>query len=101
MGAAEVGVAGSSHEVGLQHAHGADVAVVSELGVPGAREAGAVAVEEDQERGQVVVVVDDVLQVDVAFPAFVPGHGEESARVVYGVYGVLPAAWSVLIGAVV
>lgn len=91
MHAAEIGVAVSLDELGTQHLDCADVVVVVELGVPGLGVAVAVGVEEDDQGGEVVVVVDDVLEVDVAFFAFVLGHEERSRWVVDGVDGVLPA----------
>lgn len=71
--ATEVDVAVFLHKVGFQRADGLDVAVGEGVGVPGLGPAVFVAVEEDDGRGEVVVVLDDVLEVGEALAAFVDG----------------------------
>lgn len=71
--AAEVDVAVFLHKVGFQGADGLDVAVGEGVGVPGLGPAVLVAVEEDNGRGEVVVMLDDVLEVGEALATFVDG----------------------------
>lgn len=77
--AAEVGVTVLLHKVDLQRPEGFHVAVVERVGVPRARPAVTVAVDENNCRWEVIVVVDDVLEVGESFAALV--HGSVSRRV--------------------
>lgn len=58
--AAEVGVAVALDERELDIAEGVDIVVEGGVGMPGTREARAVGVDEDQYRGEIGIIVDDV-----------------------------------------
>ena len=90
--AAEVDVAVLLHKVGSQGADGLDVAVGEGVGVPGLGPAVFVAVEEDDGRGEVVVVLDDVLEVGEALAAFVDGGVSRGIEVIDGVDNIAPSA---------
>lgn len=90
--AAEVDVAVLLHKVGFQVADGLDVAVGEGVGVPGLGPAVFVAVEEDYGGGEVVVVLDDVLEVGEALAAFVDGGVSRGVGVVDGVDSIAPSA---------
>lgn len=77
--AAEVGVTVLLHKVDLQRPERFHVAVVECVGVPGARPAITVAVDENNRCWEIVVVVDDVLEVGESFATLV--HGSVSRRV--------------------
>lgn len=77
--ATEVGVTVPLHKVNLQRPERFHVAVVECVGVPGARPAITVTVDENNRCWEIVVVVDDVLEVGESFAALV--HGGVSRRV--------------------
>lgn len=90
--AAEVDVAVFLHKVGFQGADGLDIAVGKGVGVPGLGPAVFVAMEEDNGRGEVVVVLDDVLEVGEALAAFVDGGVSRGIGIVDGVDNIAPSA---------
>lgn len=78
-------------EFALQGAHRLDVAVVCGIGVPADGPAVAVAVQEDDHGGEVVVVVDDELEVGEGLTAFVLGGVDGGVDVVDGVDEIAPS----------
>lgn len=89
MLAAKVRVAVFLHKVQFEVADGVKVAEGLVVGVPGQR-AVTVGVEEDNGRGEVVVVVYDVLEVGEGFATFVFGGVRGGVCVVYRVDFVFP-----------
>jgi hypothetical protein len=51
------------NEFALQRAHGIYIAVVHGIGVPAGGPAVAVGVKENDNRGEIIIMVDDVLEV--------------------------------------
>ena len=62
------------NEVGLQELYCVDIGMRFQLRVPSEWVAIAMAVKEYHSVREVVVVVNNILEVDVAFTAFVFGH---------------------------
>lgn len=92
--AAEVGVAVPLDKVELQHPHVLHIVVLLKLNVPAPWIAVAMAVEEDDDGGEVVVIVDYVLQINVAFASLVLRGAKRCFRIIHRVYRMLPAGGS-------
>lgn len=94
--AAQVGVAVVLHVLETQGADGVHVAVGEGICVPGFGPAVLVAVDEDDSRREIVVVLDDVLQVCQTFTAFIAGGMFSSEGVINRINHISPSDFLVL-----
>lgn len=88
--ASEVRVSIFLDEVYVQCFQRGYIVVIARVIVPGCRVSEAMRMEKGHCRGQIVVIVKDVVEVCVRFTAFIHIGVEGLTRVVHGIYGMLP-----------
>lgn len=75
----------------LQRAHGIYIAVVHGISVPAGGPAVAVGVKEDDNGGEIIIMVDDVLEVGQGLATLILGGVRGRVGVVHGVNEIAPS----------